>query len=140
MLRFLAALSLVMLAATSPALAALHVRHRTGLASWHGAEDGGRQTADGRAFDPDSLTAAHRTLPLGTCVQVRNLANGRAVIVRINDRGPYMRGRVIDLSERAAAEIGMKHKGVARVRLHVLAACRELATTKDESVAQGAAQ
>lgn len=138
MLRFLAALWLVMLAATSPALAALHVRHRTGLASWHGAEDGGRQTADGRAFDPNGLTAAHRTLPLGTCVQVRNLANGRAVTVRINDRGPYMRGRVIDLSERAAAEIGMKHKGVARVRLHVVSKCPEFAATQAGAAAQRA--
>jgi rare lipoprotein A len=86
-----------------------------GLASWYGGRLHGRRTASGERFDKHALTAAHRTLPLGSCVQVANLENGRRVQVRINDRGPQARDRIIDLSEAAARELGMLGRGVARV-------------------------
>lgn len=93
----------------------------TGLASWYGPRFHGRQTANGEIFDRHALTAAHRKLRFGTCVRVRNEANGNEVEVRINDRGPYAGGRIIDVSEAAAEKLGMIEKGVARVRL---SACR----------------
>ena len=88
---------------------------RLTLASWYGPGFIGQRTASGEVYHRDSLTAASRSLPLGTRVQVTNLDTGRAVVVRINDRGPYVRGRGIDLSERAAKQIGLNHSGVARV-------------------------
>jgi rare lipoprotein A len=88
-----------------------------GLASWYGGERDGHQTASGESLNSHELTAAHRTLPLHSRVRVTNLANGRSVMVRITDRGPHMKGRIIDLSQSAAEQLGMKHKGVARVRL-----------------------
>jgi rare lipoprotein A len=91
-----------------------------GFASWYGARHAGRRTASGERFDPDALTAAHRTLPFGSRVRVTNLDNGRSVVVRINDRGPFADGRILDLSEAAARAIGMTASGVARVRLELL--------------------
>lgn len=91
-----------------------------GLASWYGREFDGRRTASGERFDMNRLTAAHRTLPFNTRVRVTNLENGRSVEVRINDRGPFVEGRIIDLSYRAARKIGMVKPGLARVRLEVL--------------------
>lgn len=91
-----------------------------GLASWYGEELAGRSTANGEIFDPRGLTAAHRTLPFGTLVEVLNPANGRKVVVRINDRGPFVEGRIIDLSWAAATEIGMVEAGVAPVVLKVV--------------------
>ncbi|MDB5857796.1 MAG: RlpA-like protein precursor [Ramlibacter sp.] len=93
-----------------------------GLASWYGQRFHGRRTASGARFDMHALTAAHPTLPFGTRVQVRNLATGRAVEVRINDRGPYLRRRIIDLSQAAARAIGIGRggAGVAQVSLTVL--------------------
>src|SRR6516225_5688351 len=88
-----------------------------GVASYYGESFRGRKTASGEAFDPDAMTAAHRTLPFGTCLQVENLENGRSVRVRVNDRGPFAAGRVVDLSEAAARAIGLLRSGVARVRL-----------------------
>lgn len=88
-----------------------------GLASYYGAGLHGRPTANGERFDKEQLTAAHRTLPFGTCVEVTSMANGRSVRVRINDRGPYAGGRIIDLSEAAARELNMIASGVTRVRL-----------------------
>jgi rare lipoprotein A len=88
-----------------------------GVASWYGAELHGRPTASGEPFDMDGLTAAHRTLPLGTRAQVRNLDNGRTVVVRINDRGPFSGHRMIDLSRAAAQEIGMLAAGSAEVEV-----------------------
>lgn len=88
-----------------------------GLASYYGAELQGRPTANGERFDKEKLTAAHRTLPFGTCVVVTAVQSGRAVTVRVNDRGPYVGGRIIDLSEAAARELGFIDAGVARVRL-----------------------
>lgn len=91
-----------------------------GVASWYGQEYAGRTTANGEIFDPAQLTAAHRTLPFGTVVEVRNLANGQTVTVRINDRGPFISGRIIDLSFAAAREIGLVEKGVGEVELRIL--------------------
>ena len=91
-----------------------------GLASWYGPKFAGRQTANGEIFDPSQLTAAHKTLPFGTQVRVTNLNNGRSVVVRINDRGPFKPGRVIDLSRAAAERIGMIGSGTAPVSLELL--------------------
>src|ERR1051326_3502158 len=92
----------------------------TGSASWYGDEFADRQTASGERYDPDKLTGAHRTLPLGSRVRVTNLVNGRSVLVTINDRGPYARRRAIDLSYGAARAIGMVRRGVARVRIELV--------------------
>jgi len=88
-----------------------------GLASYYGAGLQGRPTANGERFDKEQLTAAHKTLPFGTCVEVTSLSNGKSVRVRVNDRGPYVGGRIIDLSEAAARELGLISAGVGRVRL-----------------------
>jgi rare lipoprotein A len=91
-----------------------------GKACWYGAEYQGRRTASGDIFDKNALTAAHRSLPFDTIAQVTNLLNGRSVKVRINDRGPFVRGRIIDLSEAAARELGMIREGVIPVRIKIL--------------------
>jgi rare lipoprotein A len=93
---------------------------QTGLASWYGRAFQRRKTANGARFDMNALTAAHRTLPLNAVVRVTNLANGRSIDVRITDRGPYVPGRIIDLSARAAELLNMKDQGVARVRIEML--------------------
>ena len=93
---------------------------RTGTASYYGARHHGLRTASGEAFSANRLTAAHRSLAFGSRVLVTNLANQRSVIVRINDRGPHRRGRLIDLSEAAAQKIGMLRSGTARVRVQGL--------------------
>jgi peptidoglycan lytic transglycosylase len=92
----------------------------TGIASWYGADFHGRLTADGEIFDRNALTAAHPTLPLPVNVRVTNLENGRSLVVRVNDRGPFAGGRLIDLSERAADLLGFKGKGLAPVRVTYL--------------------
>jgi peptidoglycan lytic transglycosylase len=92
-----------------------------GKASWYGREFQGRRTATGERYDRRRLTAAHPTLPLDTVVKVTNLRNGRSVEVRVNDRGPHHKGRVIDLSAKAAEELGMKARGVALVKIEILA-------------------
>jgi rare lipoprotein A len=98
-----------------------HPRYEeNGLASWYGKRYHGRRTASGQRFDMNALTAAHRTLPFGTRVEVTNLGNGRALVVVINDRGPFVKGRVIDVSRRAAANLGFLRKGLARVRMRVV--------------------
>src|SRR5712691_9791904 len=91
-----------------------------GVASWYGPGFHGNRTANGEIYDQYELTAAHRTLPLGTRVMVTNLSNGRAVEVRVNDRGPFVDGRAIDLSYAAARTIGMVGPGTVRVRIEVL--------------------
>ena len=91
-----------------------------GNACWYGKEFNGKRTANGERFDMNKLTAAHRTLPFGTVVEVTNLSNGKKVVVRINDRGPFTKGRIIDLSYAAAKEIGMLKSGTARVRLRIV--------------------
>lgn len=88
-----------------------------GTASWYGGKFHGRKTASGERFNTYDLTAAHRTLPMNTLVKVTNLSNGKSVVVRINDRGPYVGKRVIDLSYSAANELGFVKRGVAKVRL-----------------------
>jgi rare lipoprotein A len=93
---------------------------QTGAASYYGEAFDGRKTASGERFDMWDLTAAHPKLAMGTRVRVTNLANGRAVIVRINDRGPYHGGRIIDVSYGAAQKLGMIDAGVVRVRVEVL--------------------
>ena len=90
------------------------------MASFYGAEHANRRTASGARFDPDRLTAAHPTLPFGTRVRVTNLDNGRSVVVTITDRGPFRRKRIIDVSRRAAKELGFVREGTARVRVEVL--------------------
>ena len=89
-------------------------------ASWYGRQFQGRRTAGGTQFNPRQLTAAHRTLNIGTNVKVTELNSGRSVVVQITDRGPYLRGRGIDLSYAAARELGIVRRGVARVRIELL--------------------
>ncbi|HAV86886.1 septal ring lytic transglycosylase RlpA family protein [Stutzerimonas balearica] len=91
-----------------------------GKASFYARMHHGQKTASGEAHDQQALVAAHRSLPFGTRVRVTNLDNGRQVVVRINDRGPYRRGRIIDLSRAAAAQLGMIEDGIAPVRLETL--------------------
>lgn len=91
-----------------------------GIASWYGPKFHGRRTANGEIFDMDLMTAAHPTLPMPIRAKVTNLENGRSVIVRINDRGPFAKDREIDMSRRAAEELGFKEKGTARVRVQYL--------------------
>lgn len=93
----------------------------TGIASWYGPDFHGKYTANGEVYDMNDLTGAHPTLPMPSIVRVTNLENGRSIIVRINDRGPYLRGRIVDLSRRAAQLLGMIDKGTAKVRVEILA-------------------
>lgn len=95
-----------------------HVQY--GMASWYGREFQRHRTASGSRFDRHKLTAAHRTIPLGTKVKVTNLRNGRSVVVKINDRGPWLRGRVIDLSEAAAKRLHFAQRGVVPVKITIL--------------------
>jgi rare lipoprotein A len=91
-----------------------------GLASWYGAAHHGRPTANGERFDARALSAAHTTLPLSSRVEVTNLENGRRIVVRVNDRGPFVAGRIIDLSQAAARELGFEGLGITRVRVRFL--------------------
>ena len=88
-----------------------------GLASWYGGKHHGRMTADGEIFDMNAPSAAHKTLPLPSIVEVKNLENGRKIKVRVNDRGPFADGRIIDLSKEAARQLGMLEQGLAKVRV-----------------------
>jgi rare lipoprotein A len=90
-----------------------------GYASWYG-DESGSQTANGERFRPDAVTAANKTLPLPSYVEVTDLDSGRRIIVRVNDRGPFATGRVIDLSRGAAEALGVRRKGIARVRVRVV--------------------
>ncbi|MBK1670910.1 hypothetical protein CKO28_23135 [Rhodovibrio sodomensis] len=91
-----------------------------GTASWYGDPFHGRATANGEIYDQEAFTAAHPTLPLGTRVKVTNLANGRAVILTVNDRGPFVADRLIDVSRMAARRLGFKQQGLAQVRVSAL--------------------
>ena len=102
----------------------------TGLASWYGHPYHGRAAANGEIYDMEKLTAAHRTLPFGTWVRVRNLQNDKAVDLRIIDRGPFVEGRIIDVSHAAARQIGLIGPGVAKVRMEVISAPREAAEAR----------
>jgi rare lipoprotein A len=91
-----------------------------GEASYYAHKYHGRTTANGETYDENKMTAAHKTLPFGTTVRVTNLANGKKVVVRINDRGPFVKGRIIDLSFKAAGELDYISRGVVKVRVEVL--------------------
>jgi len=92
----------------------------SGVASWYGADFHGKNTANGESYDMHTLSAAHKTLPMPTLVRVTNLENDRTVIVRVNDRGPFVKDRLIDLSQAAAKELGYLNQGTARVRVQTL--------------------
>ena len=108
----------------SPARARRTPRSQVGIASLYARMHHGNRTASGQVYRQGELTAAHRTLPFGTRVRVTNLSNHRSVVVTITDRGPFVRGRIIDLSRRAARELGILKAGTARVRVVVLKAPR----------------
>ncbi len=91
-----------------------------GEASYYAHKYHGRTTANGEVYDENKMTAAHKTLPFGTTVRVTNLANGKKVVVRINDRGPFVKGRIIDLSYKAAGELDYISRGVVKVRVEIL--------------------
>ncbi len=93
---------------------------QVGIASWYGPGFHGKRTANGEIYDMYAITAAHKTLPFNTIVKVVDLDTGRSVVVRINDRGPFVPGRIIDLSFTAAQELGIVEKGIARVGLRIL--------------------
>ena len=100
---------------TIPSKSGQHNCNQTGLASYYADKFNGRKTANGEIFDENKLTAAHKTLPFGTIVKVTNLTNNKTVIVRINDRGPFVSGRIIDLSIAAAKKINLLEAGVVKV-------------------------
>ena len=106
----------------------------TGTASWYGPGFAGRPTASGETYDPKNLTAAHRTLPLGTLVRVHNLDNDRHMIVRINDRGPFARGRILDMSQAAAEVLGFRDDGITKVRISAVSAPPRGASTAQRAV------
>jgi rare lipoprotein A len=94
--------------------------NETGIASWYGPDFHGKSTANGEVYDQNALTAAHKTLPMPTLVRVTNLENGRSIEVRINDRGPFVNNRIIDLTRRGAQLLGFEGQGTARVRVQVM--------------------
>jgi rare lipoprotein A len=108
------------------------VNVQTGQASWYGNAFAGKPTASGEIFNHELLTAAHRSLPLGTKVRVTNVTNGKSVEVKVNDRGPYADGRIIDLSRAAARALGMIEDGLAEVRLETISLPGESQTAKDD--------
>jgi rare lipoprotein A len=116
------AASAVTSAIASAGASAMQARGRleTGIASWYGKRFHGRKTASGEAFDMDALTAAHPRLPFGSWVRVKSLVNGRSVDVRINDRGPHVARRIIDLSRAAAQSLGLASQGTREVEISVL--------------------
>lgn len=93
----------------------------TGIASWYGPDFHGKLTANGELFDQNAVSAAHKTLPMPSVVRVTNMENGRSIVVRVNDRGPFVHGRVIDLSRRGAQLLGYEGQGTARVRVQIMA-------------------
>ena len=95
-----------------------------GMASWYGRPFHGRRTASGQIYNMNALTAAHPTLPIGTQVRVTNLANRRSVVLTVNDRGPFAKGRIIDVSRRAAERLGFRRAGTTRVRVEVIQTAR----------------
>jgi rare lipoprotein A len=106
-----------------------------GVASWYGESFHGKQAANGELFDMEALTAAHRTLPLGSVVRVVNLANGKYLHVRITDRGPYVNNRILDLSRGAAARLGMMQEGLSHVRIQLVGERRPAALLSSEAIA-----
>ncbi len=115
---------LVVVVPTSPPPAPDQIYRETGTAGWYGREFQGRKTASGEAFDRFGISAAHRTLPLGTVVRVTNLENYRSIKVKINDRGPFVKSRFLDLSYGAARELGYVEQGTALVKIETMEAIR----------------
>ena len=113
-------LALAVLALTLPFGANATVTIQEGLVSWYGERFHERPTASGELFDVNAMTMAHPTLPFGTRVKVTNLRNGRSVVLRVNDRGPFVGQRIADLSQAAASYLGMLRRGIAHARLEVL--------------------
>lgn len=111
----------------------------TGTASWYGGKFHGRLTANGERYDMHGMTAAHKTLPFGTVLEVRNLDNGKVCRVRVNDRGPFVRGRIVDVSYAAAQTLGMVGPGTARVELAVVPAAGPAAPVLVAASGAGAA-
>lgn len=107
--------AVIVLAIASPVRA-----EQVGIASYYGGKFQGRKTASGQRFDQNRLTAAHRTLRFGTKVRVTNIRNGKSVVVTINDRGPFIRGRIIDLSLSAARKIGLERAGITKVKISII--------------------
>jgi rare lipoprotein A len=105
---------------TAPSAQSVQPPSERGIASWYGAPYHGQRSASGEIYDQEKLTAAHRTLPFGTRVRVRRLDREGSVVVRINDRGPFVKSRIIDLSHAAAVRLGMTDGGVAQVTLEVV--------------------
>ena len=116
----LALVSPIGCAGTKPPLTPLEREVQVGFASYYASRFHGARTASGERYDEEALTAAHRSLPFGTRVQVTNLSNGRSVIVTITDRGPFAPGRIIDVSRRAARKLDFVRDGTARVRVKIL--------------------
>lgn len=110
---------------------------QVGVASWYGPGFHGKKTANGEVYNQNEITAAHRSLPLGTRAQVTNLENGKSIEVRINDRGPYVRKRVIDLSRAAAGRLGMLAEGVVSVKIEADVAPKTKTATLPRSKAEG---
>lgn len=110
-----------------------------GVASWYGEQFHGRQAANGELFDMEALTAAHRTIPLGSVVRVVNLTNGKHLYVRITDRGPYEKGRILDLSHGAAVRLGMEHGGLTLVQIEIVGERRPELTLLSETFLDRAA-
>lgn len=113
-----------------------HSWQQIGIASWYGKKFQGKETANGQTFNMHKLTCAHRTLPLGSLVRVTNLRNHKSVVLRVNDRGPVPKSRVIDLSYAAAGELGMRKKGLARVRINLIQSGSEVAKVSYPPVPQ----
>lgn len=113
-------LALAIMALTLPFGANATVTIQEGLVSWYGERFHARPTASGELFDANAMTMAHPTLPFGTKVKVTNLRNGRSVVLRVNDRGPFAGQRIADLSQAAASYLGMLRRGIAHARIEVL--------------------
>lgn len=117
------------------AVAPIERRGETGIASYYAESFAGKMTASGEHFDPEEFTAAHRSLPFNTRVQVRNLENGKTVTVRINDRGPFVRSRIIDLSPAAARSLSFFNRGLARVEIEELPGSQRRQIRQSQSAA-----
>lgn len=107
---------------------------QSGVASYYADKFNGRRTANGETFNNAAMTAAHKTLPFGTLVEVTNMRNGKKVVVRVNDRGPYAHARVIDLSKTAARQLGMHHSGIAKVKLAILNKNKKSTEIQEEDI------
>lgn len=107
---------------------------QSGVASYYADKFNGRRTANGETFNNAAMTAAHKTLPFGTLVEVTNMRNGKKVVVRVNDRGPYAHARVIDLSKTAARQLGMHHSGTAKVKLAILNKNKKSTEIQEEDI------